>query len=290
MNKHRIVKAKQKEEDSLALKLERPKLPKQWSYDESVKKVKQLIYKWVSLTDEMADELYIAREKLSKEGRPLKKTRPKAPAKTWSQYCEDIGHNRQTVNRWLLRVFGQKETTSQVTGTTPPLRGKHRTIVVDPPWPIQRIPKANAWNQPKDYAYQTMTVEEIQELKLPASENGCNVFLWTTHKFLPVAFECFNKWNVRYICTFVWHKPGGFQVYNQPQRNCEFVLFGVVGKPKFDSTKNFMCCFNAERGKHSEKPKEFYDMISRVSPKPRLDMFARKVHKGFKVWGLEAKK
>jgi len=187
--------------------------------------------------------------------------------------------------QWTDRAFAPK---TQTSATALPLpKGKYRTIVVDPPWPIQRMTRPIKKAQERHYAYQTMPVEEIFKLKLPAHKESCNVFLWTTHKFLPAAFECFNKWDVRYICTFVWHKPGGFQPYKQPQRNCEFVLFGVIGKLKFDSTKKFMCCFNAKRGKHSEKPREFYETIERVSLPPRLDMFARKAHKGFKVWGLE---
>jgi len=288
--KHQIVKAKRKE-DSLMLKSERPSIPKKWNYRVSVKRIKQLIYKWKNLTDEVFDELYIARKKLSQKAalRPRDTSGTFIPVdKNWTTYCEDIGHSRQVVNVWLLRKFGQKETTSQITGSTPSLpKNKYRTIVVDPPWPIQRIPRAERPNQPKDYAYQTMEVEEIQKLELPASQENCNVFLWVTHKFLPAAFECFDRWGVRYVCTFVWHKPGGFQVYQQPQRNCEFVLFGVIGKSKFRTTKNFKCCFAAKRGKHSEKPREFYETIERVSLPLRLDMFARKAHKGFKVWGLE---
>ena len=48
---------------------EKPKLPKEWDYEKSVNKVKQQIYKWENLTKEMTDELWIARKKLSAQGR-----------------------------------------------------------------------------------------------------------------------------------------------------------------------------------------------------------------------------
>ncbi len=73
------------------------KLSKSWDYNISVKKVMGFIYKAKNLTDEMIDELWEARERLSKEGRNW----DKSPSKTWSDYCRDIGSQRRIVNRWL---------------------------------------------------------------------------------------------------------------------------------------------------------------------------------------------
>lgn len=48
---------------------EKPKIPYDWNYEESVNRVKQQIYKWKNLTEEIAKELWIAREILSAQGR-----------------------------------------------------------------------------------------------------------------------------------------------------------------------------------------------------------------------------
>ncbi len=85
----------------------------------------------------------------------------------------------------------------------------------------------------------------------------------------------------------VWHKAGGFQPFNLPQYNAEFVLFGRKGGLDFLDTKNFFTCFEGKRREHSRKPVEFYDLIRRVSPEPRIEMFSREKHDGYEIWGDE---
>jgi len=88
-------------------------IPKDWDYDASVSKTKQLIYKWGNFTNELANELWIAKKRLAKEGKPVL-TGTKVPVKTWTTYCEDIGHSRRVVNRWLERWFNPPELPAHV--------------------------------------------------------------------------------------------------------------------------------------------------------------------------------
>ena len=86
-----------------------PAIPEDWDYDTSVEKTKTFIYKWKNLSDDILEELWVAREKLSIVGRNWNESSNK---KTWSDYCEELGTSRQVVNRWLEKAYSSKKITS----------------------------------------------------------------------------------------------------------------------------------------------------------------------------------
>jgi len=204
------------------------------------------------------------------------------------------GDGNEITSADILRLARRQEAVDKLdeiaTLPTESLNGIYDVIVIDPPWPMKKIEREVAPAQ-VEFDYPTMTESELlewgSETLLPACADDCHVWMWTTHKHLPMALRLLDKWALKYICTFVWHKPGGFQPFNLPQYNCEFVLYAHKGNPQFIDTKQFNTCFSAPRQGHSVKPEEFYDVVRRVTGGRRVDMFGRRVIEGFDSWGQE---
>jgi N6-adenosine-specific RNA methylase IME4 len=173
------------------------------------------------------------------------------------------------------------------------LEGRFDVIVVDPPWPAARVGFADLrLDSNAPLPYPAMTVETIQILVGEKLDRhacaSCHIFLWTTQRFLPVAFRLLDAWKLDYSFTMVWHKPAGPKPLDLPTFNSEFCLYARKGSPRFLDTKGFFTCFEAPRGAHSEKPEQFYETLRRVTGGRRLDMFNRRMIEGFERWGKEA--
>lgn len=71
-----------------------------WDYDESVNRMKPLVVKWRTMTIEMLQELWTARENLRAQGARTDLTSGNL-ARGWETYCEEIGLPKRTANHWL---------------------------------------------------------------------------------------------------------------------------------------------------------------------------------------------
>lgn len=185
---------------------------------------------------------------------------------------------------------------------TPLPEGRFRTIVIDPPWPIEK--RILGKGQEPAMPFPKMTVEEIEAkirelLENNAEPSGCHVYLWTVHAFLPHAFEIFKELKdvgLTYASrTLTWQKVNaeGKTLGTNPQFSwmpvTEFVLFGRIGTLPLIRI-GASTHFTGLRREHSRKPEEFYDLIEEVSPGPYLDAFSRGGHGSNKWigWGDEA--
>ena len=168
--------------------------------------------------------------------------------------------------------------------------GKFKTVVIDPPWPLETI-RLNTGGLRADNPldYDTMSLAGIAAIPVcDVLDDDAFVFCWTVNRFLPATFRIVEGWGCKYSFTMIWHKNGGPQTPATAQFNGEYVVVGRKGKPKFRSTKAFFTVNRWPRGAHSEKPEGFYDLLRRVTPEPRIDIFNRRAIPGFHTWGDES--
>jgi N6-adenosine-specific RNA methylase IME4 len=171
--------------------------------------------------------------------------------------------------------------------------GPFDVVVIDPPWPMQKIDRDERPNQDA-FDYPVMSEIELMNWwavhMAPKLANDCHLFCWATQKYLPMGLRLVEHWGFKYVLVMVWHKLGGFQPVDLPQYNCEFVIYGRKGAPLFVETTAFSCCFDGPRREHSRKPDYFYDTIKRVTGGSRIDVFSREPRLGFAQYGNETNK
>jgi len=166
---------------------------------------------------------------------------------------------------------------------------KYNTLVIDPPWDISLT---GIWkkreNRKLKLDYVTMSLQEIKEIPIRnILEQGSHVYLWATNKTLSSAFDVLKEWGCSYHLTLVWCKPSFIAPCLAYQFATEFILLGFYGKPmqKF-SGEISLNWFKAtqKRNGHSSKPEVFYQIVKKMSPEPRLDLFSRRKIEGFDGW------
>ena len=166
----------------------------------------------------------------------------------------------------------------------------YRCIVADPPWPEEGGGGRGAQNH-----YPVENVPEIIRIMLSAPcwrpDASAHLWLWVTDNYLKQGFLVMEALGFRYIRTRVWVKltAQGNLAFGQGQYSRgahELVLLGVRGRcPPL--VRDLRSVFDAPVEEHSKKPDVFYEQTERVSPGPRLEMFARRPRAGWDVWGNE---
>lgn len=166
-----------------------------------------------------------------------------------------------------------------------------RCVVADPPWlPTMALVNspASGIGAPKaspQRHYKTMSVEEICALR-PPSATQSHLWLWCLNQHTNWGHAVAKAWGFEVFQMVTWCKPG--LGTGRFQCNSEQVLLcrkGTRHGNPFGMTGGTY--FNWPRGRHSEKPDAFYDLVERVSPGPRLEMFARTRRLGWSAWGNE---
>jgi N6-adenosine-specific RNA methylase IME4 len=185
----------------------------------------------------------------------------------------------------------------------PPLPvGSYSLIVIDPPWQysLREIDATHRGRCP----YPSMTDQQILDMPIGAiSQPNAYLLLWVTNNHLPLGFQCLESWKFAYKSIFTWVKTTKASTEEAPKvnfgighygRNCtEHWLVATKGKPgSFTShgLTNIPNVIHAPRGKHSQKPEEFWVITDRIAEKlggKNIELFARQRRSGWDAWGAE---
>ena len=172
---------------------------------------------------------------------------------------------------------------------------RYRTIVADPSWAY----RVNAGVQGAvGDQYGTMTNADIAALPVAAmAAEDAHLYLWVTNPRLfaePHDCACgpidiFRAWGFEYKTMLTWVKKPGLGIGWYFRGDTEHVLFGTRGRAPISAELRESNVFTAPRRGHSAKPDCFYDLVERVSPEPRVELFARRARlSGWDYWGDES--
>lgn len=181
------------------------------------------------------------------------------------------------------------------------------TIVADPPWPYdtrvngsralpaQSVKDGTRLQRPvSDWTYDPMPMSEIAGLpvKTIAAKNA-HLYLWVTNSFMREGFEVMSEWGFKFTTILTWVKVKRETPLVPSMKSgywyrgaTEHVLFGTRGSCPKPSLALPTAYIYPRINRHSEKPEPFYtDYVEKVSPAPRLEMFARTRRDGWTSWG-----
>ena len=200
---------------------------------------------------------------------------------------EEWRHSRRGVIRLIRKRLGLVPETPELP------EGQFSTIVADPPWQLDTGEAAFGSTGSEGHeglAYFSMSVDDIRALGEQIQEHlpeDAHLYLWTTNRYVEAAYQVARDWGFKPSVLLVWAKaPLGIGLGDAFKLTTEFVLFARRGSlANLDVSPTTW--FNWARSGHSVKPNAFFELVERMSPGPRLEMFARRPREGWVVWGDE---
>lgn len=177
---------------------------------------------------------------------------------------------------------------------------KYQTIYADPPWLFQNRTGKVAPEHKRLKRYDTMPLDSIKRLPVQSlADDCCHLYLWVPNALLPDGLAVMQSWGFEYKSNLIWEKirkdgePDGRGVGFYFRNVTEILLFGVKS-PKsrtfrtLQPARSQVNLLRSQKREHSRKPDNFYEIIERCSPAPRLELFARGTREGWACWGAQA--
>ena len=168
----------------------------------------------------------------------------------------------------------------------------YQVVYCDPPWDYAGKTQQNgkvAVASAIDH-YPTMTLSKMKELKVrELVDKKAILFMWSSSPHLAQAIELMTAWGFQYkTIAFIWEKQKtnpGYYTLSQ----CEVCIVGIKGGiPSPRGSRKERQFLSSMRGRHSEKPEEVRERITRMFPtQKKIELFSRKKVDGWDCWGNE---
>jgi len=236
----------------------------------------------IETREEIAKAAHVSRDTISKVKIIEDKATDEQKAKLISGNESINGIFREIKS--LERIESIKATQERIAELTPPV-GLYQVLVLDPAWTYGRsTDETHRARNP----YPSMTIDEMKDrekLPIPAADDSI-MWLWTTNAYLHEAFHLMETWGFTYKTTLTWVKDKiGLGDWLRGQT--EHCLVGVKGGYRL-IPGNTSTVLIADSAEHSVKPESFYNMVDRLCPGNKIDIFGRKKHAGWDIWGTDS--
>lgn len=237
-----------------------------------------------------------ANEAVSRELVPLKD--PTTITEVWEEAVSTapIENGQPIVTAKHVKTVVTKYRHSQIDDAPSFPKGTYRILYADPPWKYSD--KLVEGYGAAEHHYPQMSITELCDM---VDGNGKSIakllrpdavlFMWVTSPMLEVSFQVIKAWGFKYKTSFIWDKiKHNYGHYNSVRH--EFLLICTKGSCTPDVAELHDSVVSVERGKHSEKPEEFREIIDTLYPArsgvcDRIELFARKECQGWISWGNE---
>ena len=170
-----------------------------------------------------------------------------------------------------------------------------RVLCVDAPWPFRD--KLPGGGRGAEKHYKVMTLSDIIRMPLPPIAEDAVMFFWRVSSMVPEAYEVVRAWGFTAKSEIVWNKTdskgqlslGMGRIVRGSHETC---IVATRGKGIVPLSKVEKTSFLAPRGRHSEKPEEFFRIVERLYPlemwpEAHVELFARKRREGWISFGDE---
>jgi N6-adenosine-specific RNA methylase IME4 len=168
---------------------------------------------------------------------------------------------------------------------------QYGVIVADPEWRYEPWSRQTGMDRAADNHYPTSELGAIAARDVQSiAARDCVLFLWATNPMLPEALYVMSKWGFTYKSNYAWGKDKCGTGYWSRNKH-ELLLIGTRGNipcPAPGTQRESLIM--APRGRHSEKPETFLEMIEQYFPTlPKIELNRRgPARPGWHAWGFEA--